>query len=56
MSRELRTYTLNVVVEPDDDMWHAYCPTLLALAITHIFSCRINTLQAVFKEVPFHLE
>jgi predicted RNase H-like HicB family nuclease len=31
MSRELRTYTLNVVVEPDDDdMWHAYCPTLLA--------------------------
>jgi predicted RNase H-like HicB family nuclease len=30
MSRELRTYTLTVVVEPADEMWHAYCPTLLA--------------------------
>ena len=30
MSRELRTYSLTVVVEPADDMWHAYCPTLLA--------------------------
>jgi predicted RNase H-like HicB family nuclease len=30
MSREPRTYTFTVVVEPADDMWHAYCPTLLA--------------------------
>src|SRR3954471_23343135 len=30
MSRELRTYTFTVVVEPAADMWHAYCPTLLA--------------------------
>ena len=30
MSRELRTYTLPVVVEVADGMWHAYCPTLLA--------------------------
>ncbi len=29
MSRELRTYTLSVVVEPEEDAWHAYCPTLL---------------------------
>jgi predicted RNase H-like HicB family nuclease len=29
MSRELRTYTFTVVVEPADEMWHAYCPTLL---------------------------
>jgi predicted RNase H-like HicB family nuclease len=29
MSRELRTYTLAVVVEPAEDAWHAYCPTLL---------------------------
>jgi hypothetical protein len=27
MNRELRTYTLTVVVEPDDEMWHAYCQT-----------------------------
>ena len=30
MSRELRTYTFTVVVETADEMWHAYCPTLLA--------------------------
>ena len=29
MSRELRTYTLAVVVEPSEEAWHAYCPTLL---------------------------
>ena len=29
MSRELRTYAFTVVVEPADDMWHAYCPTLM---------------------------
>jgi predicted RNase H-like HicB family nuclease len=29
MSRERRTYTFVVVVEPAEDAWHAYCPTLL---------------------------
>jgi predicted RNase H-like HicB family nuclease len=29
MSRELRTYTLAVVIEPAEEAWHAYCPTLL---------------------------
>ena len=30
MSHEApRTYTLAVVVEPAEDAWHAYCPTLL---------------------------
>ena len=29
MSRERRTYTFVVVVEPTEDAWHAYCPTLL---------------------------
>jgi len=27
--KEPRTYTLAVVVEPAEDAWHAYCPTLL---------------------------
>ena len=30
MTRELRTYTFTVVVEAEDEMWHGYCPTLLA--------------------------
>jgi predicted RNase H-like HicB family nuclease len=29
LSREPRTYTLAVVVEPAEGVWHAYCPTLL---------------------------
>ncbi len=29
MSDERRTYTLTVVVEPKEEAWHAYCPTLL---------------------------
>lgn len=24
----LKTYTFKVVIEPDDDRWHAYCPAL----------------------------
>lgn len=24
----MQTYTFNVVVEPDEDRWHAYCPAL----------------------------
>jgi len=24
----LKTYTFKVVVEPDEDRWHAYCPAL----------------------------
>jgi predicted RNase H-like HicB family nuclease len=23
------TYTFNAIIEPDDDRWHAYCPTLV---------------------------
>jgi predicted RNase H-like HicB family nuclease len=26
----LKTYTFNIVVEPDEDRWHAYCPALHA--------------------------
>ena len=25
----MKTHTFNVVVEPDEDRWHAYCPALL---------------------------
>ncbi|MGH7909296.1 MAG: type II toxin-antitoxin system HicB family antitoxin [Thermodesulfobacteriota bacterium] len=24
----MKTYTFKVVVEPDDDRWHVYCPVL----------------------------
>ena len=27
----MTTYTFKVVIEPDDDRWHAYCPHLVAL-------------------------
>ena len=25
----MKTYTFNVVVEPDEDRWHTYCPALV---------------------------
>ena len=25
-----RTYSFKVVIEPDEDRWHAYCPALVA--------------------------
>jgi predicted RNase H-like HicB family nuclease len=25
----VKTYAFNVVVEPDEDRWHAYCPALI---------------------------
>ena len=25
----MKTYTFNLVVEPDEDRWHAYCPALV---------------------------
>jgi predicted RNase H-like HicB family nuclease len=28
MDREKTTYTYRVVVEPDEDAWHAWCPAL----------------------------
>ena len=28
-SKALTTYTFKVVVEPDGEAWHAYCPALL---------------------------
>ena len=27
--RGMTTYTFQVVVEPDEDAWHAYCPALV---------------------------
>jgi predicted RNase H-like HicB family nuclease len=27
--RRMTTYTFQVVVEPDRDVWHAYCPALV---------------------------
>ncbi len=32
----MKTYTFKVVIEPDDDRWHAYCPALVEQgAATH---------------------
>ena len=28
---EMRTYLFRVVIEPDEDRWHAYCPVLEAI-------------------------
>src|SRR3954466_14249595 len=49
MSRELRTYTytFTVVVEPSDEMWHAYCPTLVAYGAATWGSTREEVLSHI---------
>lgn len=27
-AKKMKTYVFRVVVEPDEDRWHAYCPAL----------------------------
>lgn len=28
MDKQIKTYSFKVILEPDDDKWHAYCPVL----------------------------
>lgn len=29
MEKQAKTYSFKVILEPDDDKWHVYCPVLL---------------------------
>ena len=43
----MKTYTFKVVVEPDDDRWHAYCPALEKYGA----STWGNTREEAFKHI-----
>ncbi len=56
MSRELRTYTLSVVVEPEEDAWHAYCPTLLDYGAATWSTTREEALEHIREMVVMVVE
>src|ERR1035441_10679353 len=43
----MKTYSFKVVVEPDDDRWHAYCPALQQYGA----STWGNTEEGAFKHI-----
>jgi predicted RNase H-like HicB family nuclease len=56
MSRELRTYTLSVIVEPAEDAWHAYCPTLLDYGAATWGTTREEALEHIREMVVMVVE
>jgi predicted RNase H-like HicB family nuclease len=56
MSRELRTYTFTVVVETADEMWHAYCPTLLTYGAATWDATREEALAHIREVVEMIVE
>jgi predicted RNase H-like HicB family nuclease len=43
----MQTYTFRVIVEPDEDRWHAYCPALQAYGA----ATWGNTREEAFKHI-----
>jgi predicted RNase H-like HicB family nuclease len=56
MNRESRTYTLAVVVEPAEEAWHAYCPTLLDYGAATWGVTREEALEQIRKVVGMLVE
>jgi len=56
MNAELRTYTLAVVVEPAEDAWHAYCPTLLDYGAATWGTTREDALEHIREVVTMVVE
>src|SRR4051794_26608966 len=56
MSREIRTYTLSVVVEPVEVAWPASCPTLLDYGAATWGSTREEALEQIRAVVTMLVE
>jgi len=56
MSRELRTYTLTVVVEPEEGAWHAHCPALLDYGAATWGATRAEALEHLREMVAMVVE
>lgn len=46
-----KTYTYSVVVEPDEDAWHAYCPALQGYGAATWGTTRAEALQHIREVV-----
>ena len=52
----MTTYAFKVIVEPDEDRWHAYCPALLALGAATWGSTRQEAFRHIGEVVQMVVE
>ena len=52
----MKTYAFKVVVEPDDDRWHAYCPALLTKGAATWGHTKEEALQNIEEVVKMVVE
>ncbi len=52
----MRTYTFNIVVERDEDRWHAYCPALHEKGAATWGQTREQALRNIEEEVRLVME
>jgi len=52
----MKTYSFKVVVEPDDDRWHAYCPVLEAQGASTWGHTRDEALKHIDEVVQLVVE
>ena len=52
----MRSYTFKVVVEPDEDRWHAYCPALEARGASTWGRTREEALKHIDQVVQLIVE
>ena len=52
----MKTYAFKVVVEPDDDRWHAYCPALLTKGAATWGSTKEEALHHIEEVVKMVVE
>jgi predicted RNase H-like HicB family nuclease len=52
----MKTYTFKVVVEPDDDRWHAYCPALQQYGAATWGNTREEAFQHIQEVVQMVIE
>lgn len=52
----MKTYTFKVVVEPDEDRWHAYCPALHKQGAATWGNTREEALKSIEEVVHLVIE
>ena len=52
---DVKTYTFKVIVEPDEDRWHAYCPALHQYGAATSGDTREEALQHIQEVVQMIL-
>ena len=54
--KKSKTYTFKVIVEPDEDRWHAYCPALLKQGASTWGSTQEEALKNIEEVVKMVVE